>query len=146
MKFLEILDPRQLLEPLCTRSHHCSSSASGRSPIYVELAPFNKGIISDDPSQNVDISHLSDPTNTNTNLDETYLLDTSCDQFFHLDSPSQSSELQDTSSVENVEIEFLPESEDYWTIPTFHHVFSGHHGYELFLLQKEIDAPNGNLN
>ena len=25
-------------------------------------------------------------------------------------------------------------------------VFSGHHDYELFLLQKEIDAPNGNLN
>ena len=25
-------------------------------------------------------------------------------------------------------------------------VFSGHHHYELFLQQKEIDAPNGNLN
>ena len=25
-------------------------------------------------------------------------------------------------------------------------VFSGHHDYELFLLQKEIEAPNGNLN
>ena len=25
-------------------------------------------------------------------------------------------------------------------------IFSGHHDYELFLLHKEIDAPNGNLN
>ena len=114
----------------------------------MELVPFKKGIKSDDPPQNVDISHLSDPTTTTTNLDETYPLDTSCDHLLHLDSPSLSSELQDTSSVDSVEIEFLPESEgklDHTYIsPT--HVFSGHHDYELFLLQKEIDAPNGNLN
>ena len=65
----------------------------------------------------------------------------------NLGSPRLSSELQDTSSVENVEIEFLPESEgklDHTNLsPT--DVFSVHHDYELFLLQKEIDAPNDNL-
>ena len=35
------------------------SSVSMRSPIHVELAPFKNGIKSDDPPQNVDISHLS---------------------------------------------------------------------------------------
>ena len=66
----------------------------------------------------------------------------------HLDSPSLSSKLQDNSSVGSVEIEFLTESEvqqNHTNLsPT--DVFSGHHDYELFLLQKEIDAPNGNLN
>ena len=88
-----------------------SSSASMTSPIHMELAPFKKGIKSDDPPQNVDISHLNDPTSTTTNLDETYPLDTSYEHLLHLDSPSLSSELQDTSSVDSVEIEFLPESE-----------------------------------
>ena len=96
----------------------------------------------------MDISHLSDLTSTTTNLDEAYPLETSCDHLLHLDSLSLSSELQDTSSVENVEIEFLPESEghqDHTNLsPT--DVFSEHHDYELFSLQKEIDAPNGNLN
>ena len=41
-----------------------SSSASMSSPTDVEFAPFMKGFKSDDPSQNVDISHLSDPTST----------------------------------------------------------------------------------
>ena len=116
-----------------------------RSPIHVELAPFKKGIKSDDPPQNVDISHLSDPTSTTTNLDETYPLDTSCDHLLHLDSPSLSSELQDTSSVENVEIEFLPESEGQQD-HTNHSSTDVFCGCELFLLQKEIDAPNGNVN
>ena len=124
-----------------------SSSASMRSCTHVELAPFKKGIKSDDPPQNVDISHLSDTNSTTTNLDKTYPLDTSCDHLLHLDSPSLSSELQDTSSVDSVEIEFLPESEgnlDHTNLsPT--DVFSGHHDYELFLLQKEIDVPYGNL-
>ena len=127
---------------------HPPSSASMRSPIHMKLATFKKGIKSDDPPQNMDISHLSDPTSTTTNLDETYPLDTSCDNLLHLDSPSLSSELQDTSSVHSVEIEFLPESEsklDHTNLsPT--DVFSGQHDYELFLLPKEIDAPNGNLN
>ena len=47
------------------------------------------------PPQNVDISHLSDPTSITTNLDETYPLDTSCDHLIHLDSPSHSSDPQD---------------------------------------------------
>ena len=76
------------------------------------------------------------------------LLDTSCDHLLHLDSPSLSSELQDTSSVDSVEIEFLPESEgklDHTNLSPID-AFSGHHDYELVLLQKEIDATNGNLN
>ena len=63
-----------------------------------------------------------------------------------LDSPRLSSELQDYSSFDSVEIEFLPESEGQLDhtkhSPT--DVFSEHHDYELFLLQNEIDAPNDN--
>ena len=48
----------------------------------------------------------------------------------------------------NIEIEFLPEFkgqlDDTNLSPT--DVFSGHHDYEMFLLQKEIDAPHDNLN
>ena len=93
-------------------------------------------------------SHLKDPISTTTNLDEACSLDTSCDLLHLLDSPSLSSELQDNSSVDSIEIEFLPESEgqlDHTTLsPT--DVFSEHHDYELFLLQKEFDAPNANPN
>ena len=124
-----------------------SPSASMRSPTYVELAVFKKGIKSDYPHQNVDKPHLSASISTITNLDVTCTLDTPCDPLLHLDPPSHSSDPQDISSVENVEIEFLPESEgqqDHTNLsPTY--VFSGHHDYELFLLQKEVDAPNGNL-
>ena len=91
-------------------------------------------------------SHLKDPISTTTNLDEACSLDTSCDLLHHLDSPSLSSELQDNSSVDSIEIEFLHESEgqlDHTNLsPT--DVFSEHHDYELFLLQNEIDAPNDN--
>ena len=65
-----------------------------------------------------------------------------------MDSPSLSSEPQDNSSVDSVEIELLPESEGKLD-HTYHSptdVFSEHHEYELFLLQKEFDAPNDNLN
>ena len=65
-----------------------------------------------DPPQHVDKSHLSKSTSTTTNLNETCSLDTSCDHLLHLDSPSLSSELQDTSSVESVEIEFVPDFEE----------------------------------
>ena len=96
----------------------------------------------------MDKPHPNVSTSTTTNLNETCSLDTSCDQLLHLDSPSHSSDPQDVSSVENVEIEFLPESEgksDHTNLsPT--DVFSGHHDNELFLLQNEIDAPNDNLN
>ena len=108
-----------------------------RSPTHVDLVPFKKGIKSDDPPQNVDKPNLSDSISTTTNLDETYPLDTSCDRLFHLDSPSLSSELQDTSSVDSDEIEFLPESEgilDHTNLsPT--DVFSGHHDYEQWQSQ-----------
>ena len=93
-------------------------------------------------------SHLEDPISTTTNLDETYPLDAPCELLPILESPSLSSELQDYSSVDSVEIEFLPESEgqlDHTNLsPT--DVFSEHHDYKLFLLQKELDAPNDNLN
>ena len=39
-------------------------------------------------------------------------IDTSCDQVLHLDPPIHSSDPQDISSVENVEIKFLPEFDD----------------------------------
>ena len=48
----------------------------------------------------------------------------------------------------SIETKFLPEFErqlDHTNLsPTV--VFSGHHDYELFLLQKEIDAPHDNLS
>ena len=96
----------------------------------------------------MDKSHLSDSTSTANNLNKTCPLDTSCDHLLHLDSPNLSSELQDNSSVDSVEIEFLPESEgqlDHVNLsPT--DVFLEHHDYELFLLQNEIDAPYDNLS
>ena len=60
---------------------------------------------------NVDKPHLSGSISTTTNLDVTCTLDTSCDKLLHLDPPSHSSDPQDISSVENVEIEFLPDFE-----------------------------------
>ena len=48
----------------------------------------------------------------------------------------------------NIETEFLPEFkgqlDDINLSPT--DVFSGHHDYEMFILQKEIDTPHDNLN
>ena len=60
-----------------------------------------------------------------------------------LDSISVSS--QATCSIET---EFPPEFEVQLddTNLSATDVFSGHHDYELFLLQKEIDAPHDNLN
>ena len=60
-------------------------------------------------SQDVDKSHLSDSTSTTHSLNETWFLDTSGDHLLHLDFPSLSSELQNTSSVEP---EPVPEFED----------------------------------
>ena len=103
-------NPRPMTTPRTLKSKITSpsSSASMRSPIHLELAPFNKGTKSDDPPQDMDISHLS----SITNLDVTCSLDTSYDHLLHLDSHSHSSEPQDTLSVENVEIEFIDESEE----------------------------------
>ena len=114
-------------------------------PTIIQTFVIKKGIKPDEPSQNVTTSHLEDPISTTTNLDETYPLDAPCEFLPILESPSLSSELQDYSSVDSVEIEFLPESEgqlDTNLSPT--DVFSEHHDYELFLLQNEIDAPNDN--
>ena len=66
----------------------------------------------DDPPQDVNKSHLSESTNTTTNLNKTCSLDTSCDHWLHLDSPSFSSELQDTSIVESIKPESVPGFED----------------------------------
>ena len=117
-------------------------------PTIIQTSVIKKGIKQDEPPKNVATSHLKDPISTTTNLDEACSLDTSCDLLHHLDSPSLSSELQDNSSVDSVEIELLPESEgqsDQTNLsPT--DVFSAHHEYELFLLQKEFYAPNDNPN
>ena len=117
-------------------------------PTTIQTSVIKKGIKAIEPPKNVATSHLKDPTSTTTNLDEACPLDTCCDHLLHLDSPSLSSEPQDNSSVDSVEIELLPESEGKLD-HTYHSptdVFSEHHEYELFLLQKELDAPNDNLN
>ena len=114
----------------------------------IQTSLIKKGIKQVDPPQNVATSHLRDPISTTTNLDEAYPLGISCDHLLHLDSNSLSSELQDNSSVDSDEIDFLPESEGQLDhtkhSPT--DVFSEYLDYELFLLQKELDAPNDNLN
>ena len=127
---------------------HPSSSASMRSPIHLEPTSFKKAIKPDDPPQDGDTPHLSVSTNSITNLDVTCSLDSSCDHLLHLDSPSHSSEPQDISSAESVEIEFIDESEEPLEInkPSPTDVFSSYHEYDLFLLNQEIDTPSDNLN
>ena len=114
----------------------------------MEIAPFKKYIKPYEPPQDVDISHLSDPTRTTTNLDVTCSLDTSCDHLLRLYSPSYSSEPQDFSIAASVEIEFIDESEECLEInktsPT--DVFGSYHEYDLFLLNQEIDTPSDNIN
>ena len=126
-----------------------------KSPIHLELTPI-------------------DSTSTTTSMNKTCLLNTSCDHQLHFDHPNISSELTDNStdgSTEpesnldpedllqldsisilfqatfNIETEFPREFEqqldDTNLSPT--DVFSGHCDYELFLLQKEIDAPHDNI-
>ena len=117
-------------------------------PTTIQTSVIKNGIKAIEPPKNVATSHIKDPTSTTTNLDEACPLDTSCDHWIHLDSSSISSELQDNSSVDSVEIELLPESEGKLD-HTYHSptdVFSEHHEYELFLLQKELGAPYDNLN
>ena len=126
-----------------------------RPPVHLELTPC-------------------DSTSTMTSMNKTCLLNTSCDHQLHLDHPSTSPELQDHSifgsgpesildsedllqldsiSVSSqatcsIETEFLPEFEgqlDHTNLsPT--DVFSGHQDYELFLLQKEINASHDNIS
>ena len=151
------------------------SPAPMRPPVHLELAPSKKGINPDDSAQDVDKSHLCDSTSTTITLNETCHLNTSCDHLLHLAPPSTSSELQgnsivgstepesihdlegllqlDSTSVSSLNIssiktEFLPEFEgqlDHTNLSPID-VFSGLHDYELFLLQKEIDAPYENLS
>ena len=132
------------------------SPAPMRSPIHLELTPY-------------------DSTSTTTLFNKTCPLNTSCDHLPHLDHPSISSELKDNSTVGSSESESILDSEDLLQLdsisvssqatcsietkflPEFERqldhtnlsstdVFSGHHDYELFLLQKEIDTPHDNLS
>ena len=91
-------------------------------------------------------------------------VNTSCDHLPHLDHSSTSLEPQDPSIVGSTETESILESEDLLqldsisvssqatcsieteTNPSPRDVFSEHRDYEMFLLQKEIDAPPDNLN
>ena len=91
-------------------------------------------------------------------------VNTSCDHLPHLDHPSTSLEPQDHSIVGSAEPESILESKDLLQLDSISvssqatcsietetnlsptDVFSGHHDYEMFLLQKEIDAPHDNLN
>ena len=131
------------------------SPAPMKSPIHLEFTPC-------------------DSTSTTTLVNKTCPVNTSCDHLPHLDHPNISSELTDNSTVGStepesildsedllhldsisvssqvtcsIETEFIPEFEgqlDHTNIsPT--DVFSGHYDYELFLLQKEIDAPHDNI-
>ena len=112
--------------------------------MHLGLASLKKGIKPDDPPQDVGKSHLS----SITNLDETCSLDSSCDHLLHLDSPSNPSETQDTSSVESVEIGFIDESEkplENNKLPPTDFSLE-HHDYDLFLLNQDIDTPSDNLN
>ena len=70
------------------------------------------------------------------------------DYLLCLDSKSLLSELQDTSSVESVEIEFVPDFEEHLESNKFSptDVFSAQLDYELFLLNQEIDTPSDNPN
>ena len=132
------------------------SPAPVRSPIHLELTPC-------------------DSTSTTTSMNKTCLLNTSCDHQLHLNHPSTSPELQDHSIVGSAEPESILDSEDLLQLDSISvssqatcnietefllefkgqlddtnlsptDVFSGHHDYEMFLLQKEIDAPHDNLN
>ena len=84
--------------------------------MHLELAPFKKGTKPDDPPQDVDKSHLS----SIANLDVTCSLHTSCNQLLYLDPRSHSSDPQDTSSAENVEIELFTSLKNLWKIISFH--------------------------
>ena len=131
------------------------SPAPMKSPIHLELTPC-------------------DSTSTTTSMNKPCLWNTSCDHQLHFNHPNISSELADNSTVGstepesnldpedllqldsisissqatcNIETEFPTEFErqldDTNLSPT--DVFSGDCDYELFLLQKEIDAPHDNI-
>ena len=121
------------------------SPAPMKSPIHLELTPC-------------------DSISTATPVKKPCPVNTSCNHLPHLDHPSTSLEPQHHSIVESAEPESIHEFDDLLQLdstsvssqatcsiktetnlsPT--DVFSGHHDYEMFLLQKEIDAPHDNLN
>ena len=121
------------------------SPAPMKSPIHLELTP-------------------RDLISTATPVKKPCPVNTSCDHLPHLDHSSTSLEPQDHSIVGSTETESILESEDLLqldsisissqatcsieteTNPSPRDVFSEHHDYEMFLLQKEIDAPHANLN
>ena len=123
-----------------------SSSVSMRS--HLDPTPVKISIIPDDPPQDVNKPHLSASISTITNLDVTCTLDTSFDHLLHLDSPSHSSEPQDTSSVESVKLNLFMSLKNLWKMISLHQneFFSSYHDYDLFLLNQEIDTPSDNLN
>ena len=145
---MEYHRPHIIPGPSLPNSTSPPSPAPMKSPIHLKLTPC-------------------DSTSTNTSMNKTCLLNTSCDHQFHLDHPSISPELQDHSIVENAEIkstldsedllqldsisvstqvtcsietEFLPEFEgqlDHTNLSPTD-VFSGHYDFELFLLQRRL--------
>ena len=68
--------------------------------------------------------------------------------YFILNSPSLSSELQDTSSIGSVEIEFDSDFEEPMECNKFSpmDVFSIQHDYDLFLLNQELHTTSYSLN
>ena len=122
-----------------------SSPTPMKSPIHLVLTPC-------------------DLISTATPVKKPCPVNTSCDHIPHLDHSSTSLEPQDHSIVGSAETESILESEDILqldsisvssqatcsieteTNPSLRDFFSGHHDYEMFLLQKEIDAPHDNLN
>ena len=146
-------------QPQSKTLKHPTSSADVGTPTKTDIptvfmksrhgdGPTSSKPLPDDPPQDVDKSRLSDSTSTTTNLTKTFSLDTSCDHLIHLNSPSLSSELQDTSSVGSVEIEFVSNFEEPLESNKFSptDVCSIQHDYDLFLLNQEIDTPSDNLN
>ena len=121
------------------------SPAPMKSPIHLELTPC-------------------DLISTSTPVKKHCPVNTSCDHLPHLDHSSTSLEPRDHSILGSTETESILESEDLLqldsisvssqatcsieteTNPSPRDVFSEHHDYEMFLLQKEIDAPHENLN
>ena len=121
------------------------SPAPMKPPIHLELTPC-------------------DLISTATPVKKPCPVNTSCDHLPHLVHSSTSLEPQDHSIVGSTETESILESEDLLqldsisvssqatcsieteTNPSPRDVYSEHHDYEMFLLQKEIDAPHANLN
>ena len=140
--------PQMILGTSLPNSTSPPSPAPMRSPIHLDLTPC-------------------DSISTTTSMNKTCLLNTSCDHQLHLDHPSTSPEQQDDSIVGSAEPESILDSisvssqvtcsTETESLPEFKGQlddtnlsptddFSGHHDYELFLLQKEIDAPHDNIS